>query len=370
MSKRGAGSEFGSVDGASAVEAPKKRLKATAASLAGSEAGVPRSEAGSSAGNKAGEGNLQYHYSQACLWMEKVDFSKMMAGCLYGQELYQVRREVVAMNKIDAHSSELCKVRFWQDFCATVTQLQASVISKHTKAKRDELIKAVLVEEPQFVWPADVQLMLAMLRLKDLVSGGVACTEEVVRVLDPLRTKGASFDPHDATLADCDVEELVLAKRFLNFLVGDLYVPLILQGRKMLSTLQRVLEGVVFSAPGSVGPILSHALAEASSCKRAISAVISTFPKSEEIADLDSVMSAREGVKHTLKSALAQNQEYKSMEASMRKYQVAHTSLGPVVQEKLKLLKQEASFESLEVLGTTFAELPGWSAALRRGIHS
>ena len=362
------GSDVGSVAGMSSAP-PSKKRKSVPASAEDSEAlAAGRSDVASSVGGTSNDGkrSAAYHIGQANYWMKRLDFSSLMAGHAYGNEVYQVRRSHGALEKTEPHSAEVLRLKCWLDKTSMISQLQSANISRLSVAKREEYIKAVLDDDPDFVWPPDVQVSLVNLKLKQLVADGVPSTEEVIKVLDPCGEKG-SFKALAPTLSCCQVEELACARSFLKMLVGEVLVPLVLQGNTKVEVMKRVVQDIVFTAAPGSGPILTHSVAEAASCVGSVAALVCKLPNQVQITALDSVMVAREGVKHLLRSAIQQNQEYKRMETSLREFQVAHTTWGPAVEERRALLQQQPSIASLEVLRTTAPELPKWSSSLRPG---
>ena len=73
----------------------------------------------------------------------------------------------------------------------------------------------------------------------------------------------------------------------------------------------------------------------------------------DAVSLLDEITSARTGPKFVLKQALAQNDHYKQLEASLRACSVAHSTLGPTL---TALTSRFASGEA--VLEEILAKLP------------
>ena len=304
--------------------------------------------------------------------MGKVDMSCLLGGQAYGNELYHIRRCQQALEKTNQHSVDLLEVNAFLALTAQVTKLQAGNIAKMPVSECEELIRQVQREVQDLEWPGDVQMALLVSRVRKLaVDMDIPALQEAVRPWSALpgAEADAKFDPLLPLLARTSFEDVTMGKAYLRLVVCEVLVPIILQSKDKQGSLEEIVSKLKIDVPHGTGTVLSHAVSDANGCCDGVAALVCSLPSKQQIAHLDNIMVARDGTKAMLRQAILQTPFYKALESTLRQAQVAHATLGPLLQERqanLEANKAEGKID-MPMLHKTLEDLPTWSESLRAG---
>ena len=333
---------------------------------------------GGSAGTGGGSGvspkfKDEQHMATARHWMAKVDMCQLLAGQSYGNEIHQVRRQLLAMQKSDPHSTDVLEINAFMSLTTftLITNLQAASLGKLAAPKREKMLKEAVDQVPQLKWPAEVQLVLVSARVKALVAeGDISSVLPVVLPWKDPEAGQTDFNPLQPTLSTCSLEDVSVAKSYLKLVVCETLIPLMLKSVDKQKLVQEAIALLQLEPPPHLETIILHAVRDTNGCLQAVNALVGHLPSKTEIGNLDLIMSSRDGTKHMLKQAIIQTPCYKSLESTLRQTQVAHTTLRPVLDERRsKLLEalERTDKIDVELLQQTCKDLPNWRQSLRSG---
>ena len=104
-------------------------------------------------------------------------------------------------------------------------------------------------------------------------------------------------------------------------------------------------------------------------CLDAVWALLEPCASESNVAALDRVSQAREGVEKSLKETLAQSPRYRVIQQDLRSREVAHSQFGPLLKQATEQVADavEKGKVTPEFMKQFFQDLPQWRSSMRAG---
>ena len=305
-------------------------------------------------------------------WLQECDLSKFVKAVSMGNEKYQLKRAKQALENINPHSADYLRFAAHLDKIESAEALQAGNIGKHSKETRTKLIGDL--DSDSIVWPAEVRSALLACWAREWRAAGAKDPEELKEIVWPEGSQASSseealqFDPLRPRLQDAGLDDVNCAKIFTRLMVNETMIPMLMQGEKRVKELSQVVEVFLKAGCPGGGTVTAAMSREVVTCLSATRALTSTeMVVADDIAALDAVMAAKDSTKALLKDAIRLSCYYRSVEAELRRNQVAQTTFGPRVRELHDKMCKSLEEENvpIELLQEAFQNINEWREALR-----
>ena len=210
---------------------------------------------------------------------------------------------------------------------------------------------------------------------KEVVVSSPVNIAELITILNPNGggEEIVEFNPKQPNLSSAGLSDVALAKNFRNACVDECLRPLVTQGAPCYADAEKVSEALIELVQKiqedavDHGPVMTCALEEVRVCAAAVISLLNA--QKLDLGAVNQVTEAKEGAKNILSQAFHLTPSYKQLIQELRACQVAHSTMGPLLQTSIDQLSRLLTSDSRETapLEKALTELPVWRRSLRPG---
>ena len=331
--------------------------------------------------------------SKTDYWIKETNLAKILSGAPLGVQEHQAELRLKKMNKWTEEHPD--STQYTSEVSRLTAHLKKATVAKKLRTdsivhlKDGEFGACLLALGSNFKFPTLTKQNMVLRRVaalraeaskQDSSEAQIARWAQLCEILQPcpLGKTPAVFDPKAATLASCEVDDVLVSKMLRGELVENTLVPLVSSSSEGRHQLRNFVDGCLKTFEASwedFGDVATKVISNIVSCARGIQFLLAEEELGDEgnFADLEALAdgatsSEKRGIKAVVGTAVFANDFFNSrLEVRMRcqKFTVVAKPLLDDIQESLGQHDSDALNEShFKILADASKFLVSWGQKL------